>query len=101
MVGVDLSPESLRRASRIAGRTSTDIEFIEANVYDAREAVEGDFDVVYTSLGVLCWLPDVSAWARVVASLLKHGDHFLIRDDHPMFMTIDDDVSDGLRITQP
>lgn len=101
VVGVDLSPGSLRRARSIAARAGAEIEFVEANVYDAREAVEGSFDLVYTSLGVLCWLPDVTAWARVIASLLRPGGRFLIRDDHPMFMTVGEDVSEALRIEQP
>ena len=101
VVGVDLSPGSLRRARTIAERAGAAIEFVEANVYDAREAVEGSFDLVYTSLGVLCWLPDVTAWARVIASLLRPGGRFMIRDDHPMFMTVGEDVSEALRIEQP
>lgn len=101
VVGVDLSGESLRRARAIAAEAGAAIEFVEANVYDAREAVAGDFDLVYTSLGVLCWLPDVDAWARVVASLLATGGRFFIRDDHPMSMTLDDDASDGLRVEYP
>lgn len=100
-VGVDLSPGSLARARAIAARAGAGIEFVEANVYDAREAVEGDFDLVYTSLGVLCWLPDVTAWARVVASLLRPGGRFLLRDDHPMFMAVGEDVTGGLRLEQP
>lgn len=98
---MDLSPESLRRARLISRRAGAEIEYVEANVYDAREAVEGDFDLVYSSIGVLCWLPDIAAWARVVASLLDPGGRLLLRDDHPMFMTIGEDVSDGLRIEQP
>lgn len=104
VVGVDLSGESLRRARDIARRCAgpaTGIEYVEANVYDARQAVTGDFDLVYTSLGVLCWLPDVAAWGRVVASLLRPGGRLLLRDDHPVFMTIGEDVSDGLRVEQP
>ncbi|GAB49761.1 class I SAM-dependent methyltransferase [Mobilicoccus pelagius] len=101
LVGLDLSGESLRRAQAIADEVRADIEFVEANVYDAREAVTGDFDLAFTSLGVLCWLPDVTAWARIVASLLRPGGRFVIRDDHPMFMTIGDDVTDGLRVEQP
>jgi len=100
-VGVDLSPESLRRARDISRRAGAQIEYVEANVYDAREAVEGDFDLVYSSIGVLCWLPDIAAWARVVASLLRPGGRVLLRDDHPMSMTIGEDVSEGLRIEQP
>ena len=99
VVGVDLSGESLRRARDIARRCAgpaTGIEYVEANVYDARQAVTGDFDLVYTSLGVLCWLPDVAAWGRVVASLLRPGGRLLLRDDHPVFMTIGEDVSHGV-----
>lgn len=101
VVGVDLSPASIRRARGIAERAGADIEFVVSDVYDARAAVTGDADLVYTSIGVLCWLPDVTAWARVIASLLRPGGRVLVRDDHPMFMTIDEDTSDGLRITQP
>jgi len=101
VVGVDLSGESVRRARAIAARCGADLELVEANVYDARTAVDGDFDLVYTSIGVLCWLPDVAAWARVVASLLRPGGRFLVRDDHPMSMTIGEDVSQGLRVEQP
>jgi SAM-dependent methyltransferase len=101
VVGVDLSPGSLARAREIADRTGADLELVEANVYDARDEVEGDFDLVYTSLGVLCWLPDVAGWARVVASLLRPGGRFLLRDDHPMFMAVGEDVSGGLRLEQP
>src|SRR5699024_2314547 len=77
--GVDLSPASLRRARRRAERAGAAIEYVEAYVYDAREAGEGSFDLVYASRGVLCWLPDVTAWAQVVASLLRPGGRFLLR----------------------
>lgn len=101
VVGVDLSPESLRRAREISSRAGTEVEYVEANVYDTRDAVEGSFDLVYTSIGVLCWLPDVAGWAEVVASLLRPGGRFLLRDDHPMFLSIGDDVSAGLMLEQP
>ena len=68
VVGLDLSPESLRRARALAARAGAGIELVEANVYDARAVVTGSFDLVYTTLGVLCWLPDVEAWASVIAS---------------------------------
>ena len=101
VIGLDLSEASLAHARSIAQRAGADIEFVHANVYDAREAVSGTFDLVYTSIGVLCWLPDIAQWARVVASLLKPGGTFFIRDDHPMFMTIGEDIFDGLKIEQP
>lgn len=101
VVGLDLSETSLAHARAIADKAGADVEYVHANVYDARQAVSGDFDLVYTSIGVLCWLPDVVQWARVIASLLKPGGTFFIRDDHPMFMAIGEDVSDGLKVEQP
>lgn len=101
VVGVDLSDESLRRARDIAERCGAKIEYVHSNVYDARENVDGDFDLVYTSIGVLCWLPDIDAWAKIAASFVRPGGQFFIRDDHPMFMTIGEDVSDGLKVEQP
>ncbi|MCK1802643.1 class I SAM-dependent methyltransferase [Brevibacterium sp. R8603A2] len=62
VVGVDLSGASIAHAREIAESCAADIEYVEANVYDARSAVEGSFDLVYTSIGVLCWLPDIDAW---------------------------------------
>ena len=101
VVGLDISPESLRRARSLTARAGADVELVEANVYDARTAVEGSFDLVYTTLGVLCWLPDIEAWARVVASHLRPGGRLLLRDDHPAFMAVGDDVAHGLTLHEP
>lgn len=101
VVGLDLSETSLAHARNIADKAGVEVEYVHANVYDARQAVSGYFDLVYTSIGVLCWLPDVVQWACVIASLLKPGGTFFIRDDHPMFMAIGEDVSDGLKVEQP
>ena len=101
VIGLDLSEASLAHARSITERAGADVEFVHANVYDARQAVSGTFDLVYTSIGVLCWLPDIARWAQVIASLLKPGGTFFIRDDHPMFMAIGEDISDGLKIEAP
>ena len=101
VVGLDMSPRSLKRARELARRAEARIELVEANVYAAREVVTGDFDLVYTTLGVLCWLPDIDAWARVVACLLRPGGRLILRDDHPAFMAVGDDTSHGLTLHEP
>ncbi|SDZ81545.1 Methyltransferase domain-containing protein [Bowdeniella nasicola] len=103
VVGLDLSGESVRRARTFATQAGSEdrVSFVQANVYDAREALDGEFDLVYTTIGVLCWLPDIASWARVVASLLKPGGRLFLRDDHPMAMTIGDDISRGFVIELP
>ena len=101
VVGLDMSPRSLERARELARRAEAHIELVESNVYAAREVVTGDFDLVYTTLGVLCWLPDIDAWARVAACLLRPGGRLVLRDDHPVFMAVGDDTSHGLILHEP
>jgi SAM-dependent methyltransferase len=90
MTGLDLSPASLAEARKLAG---ADIDFHEADVYDAVEVLGAErFDLVYTGIGALCWLPDVARWGRVVAGLLRPGGRLFIREAHPMLMALGDDL---------
>jgi SAM-dependent methyltransferase len=61
-----------------------DARFVRSNLYDLPKALEGTFDIVYTSRGVLGWLPDIRAWARVVAHFLAPGGTFFITEAHPV-----------------
>ena len=90
MTGLDFSSESLEQARRLAQRTGTPIRFVEAEVYDALKVLEpGAFDLVYTGVGALCWLPDIARWAQTVAGLLRPGGRLFIRDGHPMLSTLE------------
>jgi SAM-dependent methyltransferase len=59
-------------------------EFVCANIYDLPGTLTGEFDIVYTSYGVLPWLPDLGRWAGVVAHFLRPGGLFYIVEDHPL-----------------
>jgi len=83
VVGLDFAPDAIRIARDLARDCGSSCTFAEANVYDARDALEGDFDIVYTSVGTICWLDDLDRWAAALASLLKPGGLFYIRDGHP------------------
>ena len=63
-----------------------------------RAAVLGDgtFDLVFTGVGALCWLPDIEAWATMVAALLRPGGRLFLREGHPMLWSLDDPRQDGL-----
>lgn len=81
--GLDFSPPAIAAARDLARECGLDARFVEADVYDAREVVSGDFDIVLTSWGTLCWLPDVRRWAKVAASCLERGGFLYIADVHP------------------
>jgi SAM-dependent methyltransferase len=102
MTGLDLSPRSLREARDLAERTHAAVRFVEADVYSALDVLEpGSFDLVYTGIGALCWLPDIARWARTVAGLLRPGGRLFVRDKHPMLATIDDSHADLLVVGHP
>lgn len=82
--GVDLSPNSLRHASRIASEDGREIRWVEGDVRFASTLVDRRFDVVVTSAGTIVWLPELGDWARSIHDLLEPGGVFMIRDDHPI-----------------
>ncbi|MEA2323579.1 MAG: hypothetical protein QOD81_3429 [Solirubrobacteraceae bacterium] len=95
VTGLDFSGPAVEAARAIAARAGLEADFVQANVYDAAEALGGRrFDVVYTGLGALIWLPDVRRWADVMTALLNPGGRFYLSEFHPMADVFgDDDLS--------
>jgi SAM-dependent methyltransferase len=92
VTGLDFAPDAIATAHDLARQAGLDARFVEANVYNAIEALSGEqFDIVFTGVGALCWLPDVRRWAQVVGALLKPGGTFYIREFHPVLWTLDDE----------
>ncbi len=84
VVGLDFSEPAVEAARKLAAETGLDGRFVQADVYDAVAALDGEvFDVVYTGLGALNWLPDLPRWAGVVADLLKPEGFLYLAEFHP------------------
>jgi SAM-dependent methyltransferase len=89
VVGLDISGESVVHARSVAGRFGVGVEYVQANVYDAVEALGyRTFDVIYTGKGALCYLPDLAAWAEVVARLLRPGGVLYLVEFHPLLYSL-------------
>lgn len=87
--GLDLSENSLTHARRIAASAGAEIDFRAGDVYSAVEVLgAGRYDLVYTGIGALCWLPDIARWGRVVAALLRPGGRLFVRDSHPVLNSV-------------
>ncbi len=93
VTGVDQSGASLDVARQLFADTDTPGRFVESNVYDAPTALADTFDVVYTGVGALNWLPDIDRWSAVVSALLEPGGRLYIREGHPMLWAMDDDLT--------
>lgn len=90
MTGLDLSTASLEAAKDLAASVGAGIHYVESDTYNAVEALGGKkFDLVYSSIGTLLWLPDIDRWAATVAALLTPGGRLFIRDSHPMISSLE------------
>jgi 2-polyprenyl-3-methyl-5-hydroxy-6-metoxy-1,4-benzoquinol methylase len=97
-VGLDFSAPALRVAASLATLCGLGIEWVCSDVHDAVATVRRrTFDVVYTGVGALGWLPDLGRWARVVAGLLRPGAVLYLTELHPMWAAM---VKDGRTICQ-
>jgi SAM-dependent methyltransferase len=93
VTGVDFSDEAISLARALSAELHIPARFIQSNIYDLRAALDDRFDIVFTSYGVLSWLPDLDAWAEMIAHFLEPGGCFYIVDGHPIFGMVNGDAT--------
>ena len=102
VTGVDFSDKAIALAQRLAQETGLAAKFVCTDLYELPHALSGEFDIVFTSHGVLSWLPDLGRWAQVIAHFLKRGGTFYIVEAHPFaYVFDDDDHATDLRLRYP
>lgn len=84
VTGLDFSAPAVAAARQLAADLGLDATFVEGNVYDAPALLGRAYDIVYTGLGALCWLPDIERWADVIAALVAPGGIAYIAEFHPL-----------------
>ncbi len=106
VTGLDFSGASLKEARKLAeatrGTGGEKLDFVEASVYNSLLVLApGSFDLVFTGIGALCWIPNVERWAAMVSGLLKPGGRLFIREGHPVLWSLDDKNEKELVIKLP
>jgi len=92
--GVDFSPKAIETARALAARADLPATFVLSAIEDLPDHLEGTFDVVFTSGGVLCWLEDLTRWAEVIVHFLAPGGIFVIHEGHPFTWIFDNERDD-------
>lgn len=101
VTGIDISPESLKYARKLAERMEIEADFIEADILEVKDRVDRKFEIVFASTGVLCWLPDIRLFAETVRHLLHDGGIFYMLDGHPIRRVFgDDDETSGSKMVK-
>lgn len=94
VTGVDLSDSAIEEARRLNEQLGLDARFICCNVYDLKEQLDEQFDIVFTSYGVVGWLPDLQPWAELISHFLKPGGFFYMAEFHPVVWMLDEEFKE-------
>jgi SAM-dependent methyltransferase len=102
VTGADFAEAAVDAARALASEIGIAARFVHSDVYDLPVHLEGEFDAVFTSHGVLGWLPDLEGWARVIAHFLAPGGRLHVIEGHPFALVFDDRRDDReLRLLYP
>lgn len=104
VTGADFSAVAIELAGRLAVEVGhPEARFVRSSIDELPSVLDGQFDLVYTSRGVLGWLPDIRAWARVAAHFVRPGGRFYITEIHPVAQAFENEgVAPGeLRLAYP
>jgi 2-polyprenyl-3-methyl-5-hydroxy-6-metoxy-1,4-benzoquinol methylase len=105
VTGVDLSNEAIKEAKELNSEMGLDAQFLCANVYDLHpgqlantnvgdhQLSPGSFDIVFTTYGVIGWLPDLKKWAEIIQYYLKPGGFLYLAEFHPVVWIFDDEFT--------
>lgn len=89
--GADFSGQAIALARSLAEDLALDATFVQSDLADLPATLQGSFDIVYASRGVLSWLPDLRLWAEVAAHFVRPGGFLYVTEAHPLLWVWDDD----------
>ena len=98
VTGVDYSNKAIQLARNLSKELNIPATFIESNIYNIPNVLNKKFNIVFTSYGVLCWLPDLHKWAEIISNFLKQGGIFYIIEGHPFGNLINEHYRERFKI---
>jgi SAM-dependent methyltransferase len=100
VTGVDFSGQAIALARALSQELGIPATFVLSDIAALPKVLQGAFDIVFTSYGVITWLPDLGRWGHVIAHFLKPGGTFFMAEFHPFARVFDDEAPD-LRVRYP
>jgi SAM-dependent methyltransferase len=103
VTGVDFSEEAVAAARGLAADLGIPARFVVSDIDGLADVLDERFDIVYTSGGVLGWLPDIASWGRVAAHFVRPGGFLYMTEIHPVAQVFENEgVEPGeLRLAYP
>lgn len=101
VTGVDLSEKSIALARSLSEELNIPSQFYCSDIYQLPDILSEDFDIVFTSYGVLHWLQDLQQWGKIIANFLKTNGIFYIVEDHPTFRMFTTERESEIKLANP
>lgn len=96
VTGIDFSGAALEVARDAGSQLGVDARFIESELIASPDVLKDTFDIVYTGVGAICWMPGIDQWAETMATFTRPGGTFYIREGHPVLWALDYEREDDL-----
>lgn len=93
VTGMDLSGSAIAKAQELNATLGLDAQFICCDVYDLPQHLDQQFDIIFTSYGVIGWLPDLQRWGKIIHTFLKPGGRFILAEFHPVVWMFDNEFT--------
>lgn len=93
VTGVDFSDKAIDAAKKLVQKTGVHADFVCCDVYSLPEHLDAHFDIVFTSYGVIGWLPDIQKWAYLVSKYIQPGGSFIMAEFHPVVWMFDNNFN--------
>ncbi len=94
VTGVDFSDTAISKAKELSKELQVEACFVCCDVFNLPQVLNESFDIVYTSYGVISWLPDLQQWGKVVSAMLKPHGRFVMVEFHPILWMFDEDFKE-------
>ena len=98
VTGIDFSDKAITLARQLSKELDVPANFINANIYEIPDILDDKYDIVFTSNGVIGWLPDLFKWAEIINYCLKPGGIFYIVENHPYGNLIDEKYTEAFQV---
>ncbi len=96
-VGFDQAAGFLAQARELAGVAGLDCAFVEGDVLEIPARWDAGFDVVFVTIGVFGWMPDLQRFLDTAARLLKPGGAFFAYEEHPIMNMFEPERDDPFK----
>jgi SAM-dependent methyltransferase len=101
VTGVDLSEKSIALARSLSQELNIPAQFLCSDIYRLPDNLSEEYDIVFTSYGVLHWLRDLQQWGKIIAHFLQPNGIFYIVEDHPSFRMFTTEEETKIKLANP